>query len=168
MLKKILAGACLVALGSALALAGDEKKMAAGADPMAQAKAEMAKCTVCKVMAPHLDTFGPAMTMEVVHLNDGVAIMHGVSDPALVAKFHAVGAEMHKAGEACASMTDEQAKASLCSFCYEMHSCMNAGAKMSAGNTKTGDMMIMTSSDAAMQQRLRELGAKCEAMAAQM
>jgi hypothetical protein len=166
-MKKILVAACLVVLGVALAQAGD-KSAAAGADKMAAAKAEMEKCAVCKVMAPHMDEFGPVMTMEVVNLNDGVALMHGVSDPKLVDKFHAVGAEMMKAGEATASMTPEQAKAGLCSFCYEINSVMGAGAKMSYGDTKTGDVMILTSSDAAMLQRLQALGAQCAAMAASM
>ncbi len=131
---------------------------------MAAMKAEMEKCTVCKLMVPHMEEFGASMTMEVVNLNDGVAFMHGVSDPKLVAKFHAVGAEMHKAGAATASWTPEQAKGGLCSFCQEMHSVMSAGAKMSHGETKTGDVMILTSSDPAVLQRLQGLGAKCAAM----
>lgn len=166
MTKKILAGACTMLLAMAVAHAGDTmKKSAAAPDHTEMMKAQMANCVVCKTMVPHMDSLGPVMTMEVANLNDGVAIMHGVSDPAKAAEFHTMCAEMHKAGEACATMTDEQAKTQLCSFCQEMHGTIKAGAKMSAGSTKMGDIMVLTSSDPAVKQRIDVLGEKCAMMA---
>lgn len=167
MTKKILAGACTVLLAMAIAHAGDTMKTGAASEHMQKMKAEMANCTVCKAMVPHLDSLGPVMTMEVANLNDGVAIMHGVSDPAKTAEFHTMSAEMHKNGQACMTMTDEQAKTGLCSMCQEMRATMKAGAKMSAGNTKTGDIMVLTSSDPALKTRIDAIGEKCAMMGQQ-
>ena len=108
------------------------------------------------------------MKMEVAKLNDGIALMHSVTDPAKAATFHAVGKEMGTAGEACIAMTDEQAKTQLCEYCQGIRSVMKAGAKMSQGNTKMGDIMVLTSSDPAVQSQISALGEKCAMMAASM
>ena len=125
---------------------------------------QMANCAVCKAMVPHMDSLGPVMTMEVANLNDGVAIMHSVSDPAKVAEFHEMSAEMHKNGEVCMNMTDEQAKTQLCPMCQEMRATMKAGAKMSAGATKNGDIMVLTSADPTIKTKIDALGQKCAMM----
>jgi hypothetical protein len=75
---------------------------------------------------------------------------------------------MNKAGEACMTMTDEQAKTGLCEFCQEFRGVMKAGAKMSHGETKTGDVMVLTSSDPALKARLDGMATKCELMMASM
>jgi Flp pilus assembly secretin CpaC len=119
-------------------------------------------------MAPHIDTFMPIMTMDVAKLNDGVMMMHGVSDPSKAAEFHAVCAQMSKAGEATMTMTDEQAKAELCMFCQGIRTAMKSGAKMSQGETKLGDVMVMTSADAAVQAQLFALADQCQMMSEMM
>ena len=123
---------------------------------------------VCKNMATHWDELAPVTTMEVVKLNDGIAMIHGVSDPAKVAKFHADCKLASTAGEATIAWSDEQAKTQLCEFCQEIRSAMKSGAKMSSGPTKLGDIMILTSSDPAVQTKLSALGDKCAAMSASM
>jgi hypothetical protein len=165
-LKRITATACLLAIAMGIAWAGDMAKPAAG--DMEAMKASMAKCAVCKHMAPHLDELGPVMKMEVAKLNDGIAVMHYVTDPAKAATFHAVCKEMHVAGGACMTMTDEEAKAQLCENCQEMRSVTKAGAKMSAGETKNGDIMVFTSADPAVQTKISALGEKCALMAGAM
>jgi hypothetical protein len=97
-------------------------------------------------------------------LNDGVAIVHSISNPAKVAEFHAVSAEMAKAGAGCTAMTDEEAKAQLCSFCQDTRAIAKAGGRISHGNTESGDMMVITSSDAAIQKQITDLGNKCAMM----
>jgi len=168
MLKKLIVTACLLSLAIGAAWAGDAKKDAAGADHMKMMMEEMMKCAVCKNMAPAMAEIGPAMTMDVARLNDGVAMMHSVTDPSKAAIFHAASAATEKAGMACMTMTDEEAKAQLCGFCQGIHSVMKAGAKMSIGQTKMGDIMVITSSDPAVKTQIDAIAAQCEMMSGSM
>lgn len=175
--RVILICICILALATGLAWAGDAAKAKAkaegaaahshGADAAAM-HAEMMKCAVCKNMAPHMETFMPIMTMDVAKLNDGVMMMHGVSDPSKAAEFHALCAQMSAAGEATMKMTDEQAKTELCSFCQGIRSAMKSGAKMSQGQTKLSDVMVMTSADPAVQTQLFALADQCAMMSEMM
>ncbi len=171
----VTACALMVVLG--VALAGDMPKEAASVGAKAQVgSAEQMKamteammnCYVCKHMASHMDELGPVMTMEVAKLNNGVAVMHTITDPAKVAAFHAVGKKMSAAGQECFDWTDEQAKAELCPFCQEIRSVVKAGANMSTGDTKTGDIMVWTSNDPVVQAKISTLGEKCAVMEAAM
>jgi hypothetical protein len=175
MLRKILVVSCLLALSAGAALAGDAhqhatKGAAATATKMTseQVAAEMMKCDVCKHMAPHMKVLGPSLTMDMAKLNDGVAFMHGVSDPAMLETYRTLSAKMSEAGEACMSYTDTQAKAQLCEMCQGVRTAVNSGAKMSMGPTKMGDIMVLTSEDPAVQKQLGELGTMCEMMMASM
>ncbi len=175
MLRKSIITALLCSFVFGIAWAGDAAKTSAAAAAktdqaaasarMKMMKDEMMKCSVCKNMATHMDEWGPVMTMDVAHLNDGVAMIHGVSDPSKLANFRADCAATHKAGEASMTMTDEQVKTQLCSFCQEIHGAMKAGAKMSQGPTTSGEIMILTSSDPAVKAKLEALAAQCEMMA---
>ncbi len=170
MTKKVLAVALFVILAFALVWAGTPAKTGmTGNTQMETMKAEMMKCAVCKNMAMHMDEIGP-MGTEAVQLNDGMAMRHWVksSDPKKIAAFQAACDATGKAGEACLQMTDEQAKTDLCPFCQDMRSAMKAGAHMSKGMTRNGSMMVLTSSDPAVQAQLTALQQKCAMMAAQM
>jgi hypothetical protein len=157
-----------VVLAGSIAFAGDEaKKM----DPKAKAemmKAEMMKCAMCKNMVTNFDALMPVMTMEVVKMNNGMAMVHHVSDPAKVALYHADHDAMGKAAEECMKFTPEQKKAQLCEWCQEMFGAMEAGATMSVGKTKDGDILLLMSNDPKVQARLTEMHAKCEVMMSQM
>jgi len=167
-MKRLIAAACVLALACSAVWAGDPAKDAASKPMSAQhaemMKAEMMKCAVCKHMAAHLDEIGPIQT-DVVKLNDGFAQIHNVP-PAKAAALHAACDEMSKAGEASLSMTDEQAKTQLCPMCQGIRDAMKAGAHMSQGKTKTGDMMVLTSTDPKVQSQIVALGDKCAMMAA--
>jgi len=169
MIKRIALAAILVAAATAVALAGDMPKGAAGSSSVEAMKAELMKCSVCKHIAMHMDEIGP-MGMEAVKLNDGVAISHWVQgkDPKRIAAMHAACAEANAAGEACMSMTDEQAKAQLCESCQAIRNAVKAGAHLSFGDTRNGDMMVLTSSDPAVQGQLAKYQQKCAMMAASM
>jgi hypothetical protein len=172
---------CVCALTIAIGVAwGDSAKPAgttapaaaknaygASSEKMAAMKAEMMKCAVCKNMAMKMDEIGP-MTSDVAKLNDGVALMHGVKDMSKLPIYRAASKATADAGNACMTMTDEQAKTQLCSYCQEMRSAMKAGAKMSQGETKNGDIMVLTSSDPAVQAQLSALADKCKMMAESM
>jgi hypothetical protein len=108
------------------------------------------------------------MTMEVVNLNNGMAMTHSVKDMSKLPIYHAASDACAKAGEACATMTDAQVKTDLCSFCQEIHGIMKQGATMSMGKTKTGDMMVFTSSDPAVQKQIYGMAEKCAMMASMM
>ena len=175
MLRKMLVVSCCMVLSVGVAVAGDVHKTAtkgaaASATKMTseQMTAEMMKCDVCKHMAPHMAVLGPKMTMDMAKLNDGVAFMHGVSDPAVLDEYRKVSAEMSAAGEACMAYTDAQAKSQLCEMCQGIRAAMNKGAKMSMGPTKMGDIMVITSEDPAVQKQLADLGTQCEMMMASM
>src|SRR5262245_9731441 len=109
-MKRILMAACLLVVTGGLVWAGETttKGTTTSAAKLAAMKAEMSKCAVCKNMAVHLDEIGTIRT-EVVKLNNGAAILHTVS-PAKAEIFHQAGNEVAKAGGACMSMTDDQAK----------------------------------------------------------
>ena len=170
MTKKVLALALFVILAFALVWAGTPAKTGmTGNAQMEQMKTEAMKCAVCKNMAMHMDEIGP-MGFEAVQLNDGMAMRHWVksSDPKKLAAFHAASDATSQAGEACVTMTDEQAKTDLCPLCQDTRSAMKAGAHMSKGMTKNGCMMVLTSSDPAVQAQLTALQQKCVMMAASM
>ena len=168
-MRRMALAAILVAAIALVALAGDMSKGTTGESPMEAMKAGMMKCAVCKHIAMHMDEIGP-VGMESVKLNDGVAINHWVrsEDPKKIAAFHAACTEANQAGEACMSMTDEQAKAQLCEFCQSIRSAAKAGARLSFGETRTGDVMVLTSPDPAVQGQLATLQQKCAMMAASM
>jgi len=174
-MKRVLVAACLLAMTCTAVWAGEQPQATTkgaatqaaqqtSAKQLEMMKAEMAKCAVCKNLAAHLDEIGP-INMEVAKLNDGVAIMHSVP-AAKVATFQKACEEMDKAGEACMTMTDEQAKTQLCPMCQDMRSVMKAGGKMSTGMTKHGDIMVLTSTDPTVQAQINSLGEKCAMMAA--
>jgi hypothetical protein len=66
------------------------------------------------------------------------------------------------------TMTDEQARTQLCEFCQSVRGAAKAGARLSSGETRTGDMMVLTSSDPGVQAQLMTLQQKCAMMAASM
>jgi len=179
MLRRILGIACVLVMAMGVAWAGDAVKQptsatgkgmsdAAATAKMTAMKDAMMKCSVCKQMAAHIDELGPVMTMEVVKLDNGIAMVRSVSDPSKVVTYHAVCKEMSAAGQACITMTDEQAKTQLCEFCQNVRSVAKSGAQMSKGDTRTGSMMIITSTDPGLQLKIAELGAKCAMMAESM
>ena len=174
MLRRVLVTGCLLLLLAGAATAGDMKKKNeahAGMDgdgKMAMMMKEMMNCDVCKHMVPHMNELGPVMTNDIIMLNDGVAMMHGVSDPAMLKTYREVSAEMGEAGEACMALNDKDAKTHLCEMCQDIRSAVHAGARLSMGDTKTGDVMVLTSEDPAVQKQLSELGTKCEMMMSSM
>ncbi|MGE5692867.1 MAG: hypothetical protein ACM3YF_03710 [Candidatus Zixiibacteriota bacterium] len=168
MTKKVLTAALFVILAIGLVWAGD-KKATMDAGKMEAMKAEMMKCAVCKNMAMQMDAMGPC-GMEVTTLNDGMAMRHWVKsdDAKKIAAFHTGAAACSKAGEACMTMTDEQAKTDLCQWCQDMRSAMKAGAKMSYGTTKKGDLMVITSPEPTVQVQITNLRQQAEQWAASM
>jgi hypothetical protein len=167
---------------SALVLAGDPaakpaakpatsssavKPAMSGAPDMAMMKAEMMKCAVCKNMAAKMDQFG-TLKAEVVHLGNGMAMIHMVADPSKVEAYHVASAATAEAGKACMAFTDDQAKTELCQFCQEMRTAAKAGASISSGLTKTGDILVITSSDPMVQKQISALETKCQMMTASM
>lgn len=168
MSKRMTLPALLVLAVAAVVWAGDTKKDMAGS-PMEAMKAEMMKCSVCKHIGMHMDEIGP-MGSESIQLNDGVMIRHWVksSDPKKIEAFHAACGACSKAGEESMALTDDKAKAELCGFCLGIRAAVKAGAHMSQGMTKDADVMVMTSSDPAVQSQLAELHKQCQMMMAAM
>ena len=96
---RILVPALLLLLVSGLALAGDPAHKATGADAkahMEMMKAEMMKCAVCKNMAAHMDEYGATMKTEVIKTNNGMAMMHMVTDPKQVGRLVGDVMKTHK------------------------------------------------------------------------
>ena len=168
MTKKVLTLVLLVVLAFSLVWAGD-KKATMDAGKMEAMKAEMMKCAVCKNMAMQMDAMGPC-GMEVTTLNDGMAMRHWVKseDAKKIAAFHTGVEACGKAGAASMTMTDEQAKTDLCPWCQEVRSAMKAGAKMSYGTTKKGDLMVITSPEPTVQAQITNLRQQAEQWAASM
>jgi len=162
--------ALLVTAGSVFA-ADDAAKAAKDAkmkEMTAMMKAEMMKCSVCKNMATHMDELAPVMKVEAVKMNDGMAMVHTISDASKLPMFRESCQLTHTAGEAAIGMTDEQAAKELCPFCQELRGIMKSGGHMSMGQTTNGDIMVVTSSDAAVATRISALQEKCAMMMSQM
>ena len=152
MIRKIIAGGALVLVVVGAAMAGD---MTGSKDDMMKAmQAEMMNCMIGKNMVPHMAELMPVMTMELVTLNDGMAVIHGVTDPSKVELLHSCGAKMAEAGEASMELSDDEAKTQLCGPCQGMRTLMVDGAKMSVGDTENGDIMVFTSEDPAVQSKI--------------
>lgn len=164
-MRKFLLAACAAVLGANLAVAGsgDDAK----AKAMESMMAEMMKCSICKHYGARMQEIGP-MSMDVVTLDNGMAIVHDVQSEAGVKAFHAAHDAASEAGAACAKMTDEQAKSELCHFCQQIRATMHKGASFGTGKTKSGDLMVLTSNDAAVQKEIAALKLECAAMAEQM
>jgi len=158
MLRKAL---CVLALGFALI-----SPTQAGHPDIASMKAEFSKCMICKNLVSQMEMLFPVMTMEVVALNGGVALVHHVSDAAKVPVFHTMHDEMVKSGEAAMALTDEQAKTQMCGWCNQVRGLVQAGAMVSHGKTKDGDMMVFTSSDPATQAKIMAFGDETQKMVA--
>lgn len=161
-MKRLMAAVCTLLISTAV-WAGDQgmsKQMSA--KHMQMMKAEMMKCAVCKHMAVHLDEIGPVQS-DVAQLNDGMAIIHNVP-PDKADVFHQAGEECSQAGMAAMNFTDEQAQTQLCAMCQGIRSAVKAGATMSQGQTKNGDIMVLTSNDPKVQAQLASLAEKCAMM----
>ena len=159
-MKRLMAVVCMLLISTAV-WAGDQgmsKQMSA--KQMQMMKAEMMKCDVCKHMAMHLDEIGPVQ-IDVAQLNDGMAIVHNVS-PDKAAVYHKAGQECSQAGMAAMNYTDEQAQKQLCPMCQGIRSAVKAGATLSQGETKNGDVMVLTSSDPKVQTQLTSLADRIE------
>lgn len=166
-MKRIAVLMAALVVATCPAWAGDTAAKAKAANPaMDSMMAEMMKCSVCKHMAAHMTELAPVLSAEVVTLDNGMAVVHTVSDPKKVEIYHTASTEMSKAGEACMAMTDEQAKTELCPLCQEMRSVAKAGAQISSGLTKNGDILVVTSSDPALKPRIAGLQEKCEMLMA--
>jgi len=166
MAKKVLTLALFVILAFAPVWAGDKK---ATTNPqMEQWKAEAAKCAVCKNMVGTMDVLMPVMKMEVVKLDNGMAMTGAITDPKLVATYHGVCDQWGGAMAAALQMNDEKAKTDLCQICQEMRGVVKAGAQMSYGKTKKGDLLVFSSNDPAVQSQIAAHYDKCVAMMSQM
>jgi hypothetical protein len=173
-MKKVFALVCICLATASLAIAGgsEKGKAAAGAGhpDMAAMKAEMMSCSICKAMAPGMETIGPAMTTEIVRMDNGMAIVHHISDPKVVPTFQQACTEMSAAGKAAMAMPEAEWKAALCDHCEQIMSLVHSGATIGMGNTKDGAMVVLTSADPAVQTKIASFSSECskqmEAMAA--
>jgi hypothetical protein len=167
MKARILLAALAILVASGLAWAGDPAKKASDTDAKAKMEmmmAEMSKCMICKNMAANMPKYGPVMKSEVVKMDNGMTMIHAVSDPKLVPLYHTDCDAMAKAGMASMELTDEQAKTELCTFCQDVRSIAKSGGQMSHGKTKDGFMMVIMSGDPTMQTRIASLADKCASM----
>lgn len=163
-MRKFLAALWVVAVSAGLASAGQK---AGEAPDMEAMMAEMMKCAVCKSYGARMAEIGP-METEVVDLDNGMAVVHKVKNETGLKAFHEAHDLAAKAGAASISMSDEAAKTQLCHLCQQMRDTVKKGASMSTGKTKMGDMLVLTSSDPALQKEIASVQMQCEAMAGHM
>ena len=169
-MKRIFAFVCICLISASLAMAGSpEKKATTGAAPDMEAmKADMMNCKICKAMTPNMATFGPVMTTEVVKMDNGMAMVHHISDPKVVPTFQKVCDEMSAAGKSCTAMSEAEWKAALCDHCEGIMTLVQSGAVIGSGHTKDGSMLVLTSSDPAVQTKIASFEMQCEKMMAAM
>ncbi|MCI0406382.1 MAG: hypothetical protein L0Y74_09155 [candidate division Zixibacteria bacterium] len=166
MTKKVILTALFVVLAFALLWAGDKK--AAPNPQMEQWKAEAMKCAVCKNMVGSMEQLMPVMKMEVVKLDNGMAMTGSITDPKQVGTYHGVCDQWSGAFAAATQMADDKAKTDLCQHCQSMRGVVKAGAQASYGKTKTGDLLVFSSNDPAVQAQIGTLYDQCVAMMSQM
>ena len=168
----MLVAMALMAMPFGLALAGDyghgdhaQAKGDMGAK-MEMMKAEFAKCDICKNMLPYWDSVMPSMKSEVAKLDKGMALMYSTSDPSKVASLHEMCDKMYVAGDAAAKYSDADVKAKLCQYCQGMVGLTKAGATMSHGATANGNLLIFSSADRAVQEKIAAMRVVCETQVA--
>lgn len=149
------AGALLTLTLASPATAGEDQ-----ADPMAA----MANCHVCKVMAPHMAELMPVMKMEVITLDDGMATLTTITEASKVQTYHEMADAMHVAGEETLEFTAEQAKEKMCPWCYKMWDIMASGGHLSFGKTGDGQLMVLTSDDEQVREKIAALQKEYETM----
>ncbi|HLG94214.1 MAG TPA: hypothetical protein VI546_05200 [candidate division Zixibacteria bacterium] len=168
MTKKVISAALFFVLAFAFVWAGDAKKGTMDPKMIEQMKAEMMKCAVCKNMVGTAEQIFPVMKMEVVKLDNGMAMTGTITDPKQVATYHAL-CDKWSAGFATAvQMADDKATTDLCQHCQMMRGVVKAGAQTSYGKTETGDLLVFSSNDPAVQAKISDLHAQCVAMMSQM
>ena len=160
MRKFVVTAALLAFLGTIPAWAGSHDK------DMSAMKAEFSKCLMCKNWVPIMDTVMPVMQAEIVTLDNGMAMVHTVTDPTKVKLLHEVDAKMGESAKACMALSDADATKQLCSLCQDIRACAKAGAQVSHGTTKTGDMLVIASADPKVQAQISTLKVKCATMMA--
>ncbi|HLG93738.1 MAG TPA: hypothetical protein VI546_02785 [candidate division Zixibacteria bacterium] len=166
MTKKVIMTALLVVLAFALVWAGDKK--AASNPQMEQWKAEAAKCAICKNMVGTMDVLMPVMKMEVVKLDNGMAMTGTITDPKLLTTYHGVCDQWSAGFTAATQMADDKATTDLCQHCQAMRGVVKAGAQASYGKTKNGDLLVFSSNDPAVQAKISDFHAQCVAMMSEM
>lgn len=169
-MKRFFALVCICLVSASLAIAGGPEQKAAttGAAAEKDPMADMMSCKICKTMAPNMATFAPVMTSEVVKMENGMAIIHHISDPKVVPTFQATCAEMSAAGKACTTMTETEWKAALCDHCEQIMALVQGGASIGTGNTKDGSMLVLTSADPTTQTKIAGFEMQCEQSMAAM
>lgn len=161
-MKKLIL-AVLVLLSSAhLGWAGPNE----GQPPMEAVKAEFARCMMCKHFLPVFDELIPVLHTEFVQLDSGMIMVHTVSDPEKVKLLHQVNRKMEESMNAVMQLSDADAKTQLCAMCQGMRQLTKAGAQLSSGLTKSGDVVVLLSSDPEVQKQIATFKGHCEAMMA--
>jgi hypothetical protein len=168
MTKKVMLTALFIVLAFALVWAGDAKKGKMDPKMMEQMKAEMMKCAVCKNMAGSMEQLMPVMKMEVVKLDNGMAMTGSVTNPKMVTTYHGLCDQWSGAMASVMQMADDKAKTDLCQHCQGMRGVVKAGAQMSYGKTQTGDLLVFSSNDPAVQVQIATLHDQCVTMMSQM
>jgi len=137
---------------AALAVAACWTSTASAATAAADHVDEMKECAVCSVMAGDGELM-KHMTWEIHKIGPGMLCITSV--PAdLKDSFDAAGKKMMEtvAGLAAKFQAGEQVK--LCSFCQAMAELMQAGAKQESVDTKTGSILIVSSTDPAVIEKI--------------
>ena len=129
-------------------------------------KAEFSKCLMCKNFVPVFDQLMPVLSGEVVVLDNGMAMVHTVSDPTKVQLLHGVDAKLGETAPACMALSDADAAKQLCSMCQDIRNLGKAGAMIGHGTTKSGDMLVITSADPKVQTQIGAFKVKCATMMA--
>ena len=129
-------------------------------------KAEFGKCLMCKNFVPVFDQLMPVLQGEVVVLDNGMAMVHTVTDPTKVQLLHGVDAKLGETAPACMALSDADAAKQLCSLCQDIRSLSKAGAVVGHGTTKSGDMLVITSADPKVQAQIGSFKVKCATMMA--
>lgn len=160
-MKKLVVAASILAILAAMPVWAGKGMDKAQMEAM---KAEFAKCMMCKNFLPVFDELMPVLQGEVVKLDNGMAMIHTVSDPTKLKLLHDVHAKMDVSGDACMALSDADAAKQLCTMCQDMRTLVKAGAQMSHGTTKTGDLMVLASADPKVVAQINGFQAKCATM----
>ena len=162
-MKKFLLLGVLLTLVSAQPIWADHHENKA---QMGAMKEEFSKCMMCKHFVPVFDELMPVLQTEFVHLDGGMAMVHTVADPAKVKLLHQASSKMAETAGAAMQISDADAKTQLCPMCQEMRRLAHAGAQVSSGQTKNGDLVVLVSSDPEVQAQIAAFKGQCEAMMA--
>lgn len=124
---------------------------------------EFMNCELCKMYMQNPEMMTVAKC-DVIYLNNGMALLSTVNDPAKVKAYQAFEKKFQNKIDEYRKMPDDAMKGKFCSICKKFHALEVAGASMDWADTPTGTMTVITGNNDQLVAKIKSLGKTLEQM----